>query len=141
MWQRFSKAFFELALDTSNDDDKRLTSWEQAIRLAPESPRILEAASKLFTPQLAPAVGAKAIESLQAARATGLADQLLAARKQLGPTISQSIIRLLLNRAETTTTLLNAIEQDEFNLQNYNWISVKRSSTIPIVKLPNEQVS
>ncbi len=108
---KIQQSLFELALDTSNDDDKRLTSWEQAIRLAPESPRILEAASKLFTPQLAPAVGAKAIESLQAARATGLADQLLAARKQLGPTISQSIIRLLLNRAETTTTLLNAIEQ------------------------------
>ncbi|MFO0941186.1 MAG: PVC-type heme-binding CxxCH protein [Pirellulales bacterium] len=108
---KIQQSLFELALDTTNEDDKRLVSWEQAVRLAPESPRILEAASKLFNPQLAPAVGVKAMEALQSARVAGLADQLLAARKQLGPTLSQSIIRLLLNRAETTNVLLDAIEQ------------------------------
>ncbi len=46
-----------------------------------------------------------------AARTEGLAEQLLATRGRLGPTLASSVLRLLLNRAETTTTLLDAIEQ------------------------------
>ena len=49
----------------------------------------------------------------KAARVEGLGDQLLNARRKLGPSLASSILRLLLNRAETTTTLLDAIEKGQ----------------------------
>lgn len=108
---------FAVAVDGSVDGDKRLSAWEQAIRLAPTSTRILDAAEKLFTPQLPPEVGNKAMDALQAARVEGLASQLLIARRKLGPGLASSILRLLLSRAETTIVLLDAIEkgQIQFN--------------------------
>jgi uncharacterized protein len=104
---------FGIALDSSVKDERRLSAWEQAIRLAPESSRILEAADKFFTPQLPPEIGNKAMESLQSARVEGLADKLLASRRKLAPSLANSVLRLLLNRAETTTSLLDAIEKGQ----------------------------
>jgi putative heme-binding domain-containing protein len=106
-------SLFEVALDSSANGDKRLSAWEQAIRLSPTSSRILGAAEKFFTPQLSPEIGNKAMDALQAARVEGLADQLLAARRKLGPSLASSALRLLLNRAETTTSLLDAIEKGQ----------------------------
>ena len=106
-------SLFGIALDSSVKDERRLSAWEQAVRLAPASTRILEAADKFFTPQLPPEMGNKAMDSLQAARVEGLADHLLAARRKLGPSLASSVLRLLLNRAETTTSLLDAIEKGQ----------------------------
>jgi uncharacterized protein len=104
---------FDAALDSEADGDQRLRAWEQAVRLAPASPRILDAAEKFFTPQLTPEIGNRAMDVLQAARVEGLADQLLATRRKLGPSLAGSVLRLLLNRAETTTSLLDAIENGQ----------------------------
>ena len=107
------RSLFDVALDSDADGDKRLSAWEQAVRLAPASPRILDAADKFFTPQLSPEIGNKAMDALQAARVEGLADKLLAARRNLGPSLANSVLRLLLNRAETTISLLDAIEKGQ----------------------------
>ena len=104
---------FDVALDSAADGAKRLSAWEQAIRLSPTSSRILDAAEKFFTPQLSPEIGNKAMDALQSARVEGLADQLLTARRKLGPSLASSVLRLLLNRAETTITLLDAIEKGQ----------------------------
>lgn len=106
-------SLFAFALDTATDDDKRLSAWEQAVRLAPTSSRILDASEQFFTPQLSPEIGNKAMDGLQAARVDGLAKKLLTMRRRLGPNLASSVIRLLLNRAETTTSLLDAVEQGE----------------------------
>lgn len=107
------QSLFDIALSNSTDAEKRLISWEQAIRLAPSSSRILDATDKFFSPQLPPEIGNKAIEALQAARVDGLAKQLLNLRRKLGPSLAGSVLRLLLNRAETTVSLLDAIEQGQ----------------------------
>ncbi|XZE22220.1 PVC-type heme-binding CxxCH protein [Pirellulaceae bacterium SH449] len=107
------QSLFDIALDSTLDNQRRLSSWEQAIRLAPNSERILEATSKFLTAQLTPEVGDKAIEALQAARVDGLGKQLLATRRKLSPTLGNSVIRVLLNRGETTTLVLDAIEQGQ----------------------------
>ena len=72
-----------IAFDADLDSEKRLSAWDQAIRLAPSSPRILDAIEQLFTPQLAPETGVEAINSLQAARVDGLSDRLLELRNRL----------------------------------------------------------
>ncbi len=104
---------FTAALDSSAEDEKRRTAWDQAIRLAPTSERITQAMDALFTPQLPPAFGAKALESLQAARVDGLGERLLELRGSLGPQLGGSILTLLLARADTTEVLLNAIADGE----------------------------
>ncbi len=109
---------FEVALDTSSDNDARLNAWGQAIRLAPTSPRILSAAEKFFSPQLPPEIGNRAMDALQVAQVDGLAAQLLEARRKLGPSLSNSVLRLLLNRAETTTILLDAIEKGQIQFSD-----------------------
>lgn len=106
-------SLFDIALNNTADDDKRLSAWGQAVRLAPTSSRILAAVDKFFTPQLSPEMGSKAMDALQAARVDGLSKQLLASRRKLGPSLASSVLRLLLNRAETTTSLLDAIEQGQ----------------------------
>jgi uncharacterized protein len=106
-------SLFDMALDNAADSDKRLSAWEQAIRLAPTSSRILDAVEKFFTPQLTPEIGNKAMDALQAARVEGLANQMLTVRGKLGPSLASSVLRLLLNRAETTTSLLDAIEKGQ----------------------------
>ncbi len=100
---------FATALDTDAESDQRLTAWDQAIKLAPTSGRILEAINSMLTPQLAPATGGKAIESLGSARVPGMAEELIAMRGQLGPKMAGDILTLLLARADTTTELLQAI--------------------------------
>ncbi len=107
------QSLFGIALDSSADSTKRLSAWEQAVRLAPASTRILDSTEKFFTPQLSPEIGNKAMDVLQGARVDGLASQLLAARRKLGPSLASGVLRLLLNRSETTTTLLDAIERGE----------------------------
>jgi len=97
---------FATALDVNKPADERLTAWGQAIQLAPSSDRISEAISKLFTPQLTPELGTKAIEALQAARIPGIAQQMLDVRRTLGPKMASSVLTLLLARADTTETLL-----------------------------------
>ena len=91
------------------ETESRLTAWDQAIKLAPTSDRILDAIDTLLTPQLAPETGAKAIASLAAARVPGLAEKLIAIRGTLGPKLTGEILTLLLARADTTTELLQAI--------------------------------
>ncbi len=100
---------FATALDTEAETVSRLTAWDQAIKLAPTSTRILDAIDTLLTPQLAPETGAKAIASLGAARVPGLTEQLIAIRGKLGPKLSGDVLTLLLARADTTTELLQAI--------------------------------
>ncbi len=100
---------FATAFDSDADTEKRLTAWDQAIKLAPKSTRILDAIGEFFTPQLAPETGSTAINALQAARVHGLAQQLMAIRGKLGPKMAGSILTLLLARADTTEELLQAI--------------------------------
>ncbi len=104
------------ALDSSAGSESRLVAWDQAIRLAPASAKISEAIDELFTPQLAPELGAAALESLQAARVDGLAGQLLELRGSLGPKLGSSILTLLLARADTTESLLDAISDGRVQL-------------------------
>ncbi len=107
------ESLFGIALDNAADSERRLRAWEQAVRLAPSSARILNAAEAFFSPQLTPDIGNKALEVLQVARVEGLADQLLATRRKLGPSLANGVLRLLLNRAETTTSLLDAVEKGQ----------------------------
>ncbi len=100
---------FATALNPAENSEERLAAWDQAIRLAPSSSRISEAIDAFFTPQLAPEVGSEALDSLQAARVDGLANQLLALRVKLGPQLGSGILTLLLARADMTDELLNAI--------------------------------
>lgn len=106
-------SLFERALDATQADEARLGAWEQAIRLAPANKRILEATEKFFTPQLSPDIGTKAMDALQAARVDGLAEQLLSARRKLSPSLNSGVVRLLLNRADSTKILLDAIEKGQ----------------------------
>ena len=115
---KIQQSLFDFALDTSLDNEKRLSSWEQAIRLSPNSDRILEATAKFFTAQVTPEFGDKAMQALQSAKVEGLAKQLLAARRKLSPSLGNSVFRVLLNRAETTTTLLDAIEQGQIQFSD-----------------------
>lgn len=105
------------ALDGEADASDRVAAWNQSILLAPESPRILDAVAELFTPQLAPEIGVKALNSLQAARVEGLSEKLLDVRKSLGPKLGGKILTLLLSRSDTTKDLLEAIAagQVQFN--------------------------
>jgi putative membrane-bound dehydrogenase-like protein len=107
------RSLFDIALDPTADAEKRLNAWQQSIRLAPSNARILEATEKLFTPQLAPDLGSKAMDALQSARVDGLAKQLIAARRKLSPSLANGVLRLLLARAETTSLMLDAIEQGQ----------------------------
>lgn len=110
-------SLFDVAYDLSAEADKRLQAWGQAIRLAPASPRILEAVDIFFSPQLSPEIGSKAMEALQAARVDGLAPKLLIARRKLA-SLAGSVIRLLLSRADSTTALLDAIEQGQLQFSD-----------------------
>ena len=112
------KSLFDVALDSDAEVERRLNAWEQAIRLAPTSSRILDAAENLFTPQLPPELGSKALDALQVARVDGLAMQLLTTRRKLGPSLASGVLRLLLNRAETTLALLDAIEQGQIQFSD-----------------------
>lgn len=105
------------ALDGDADAADRVAAWNQSILLAPESPRILEAVTELFTPQLAPETGVAALNSLRAARVEGLSEELLEVRKSLGPKLGGQILTLLLSRSDTTQDLLDAIAagQVQFN--------------------------
>ncbi len=62
------ESLFGIALDSDVTNEKRLSAWEQAIRLAPSSKRILDAVDQLLTPQLSPELGNQALDALQAAR-------------------------------------------------------------------------
>lgn len=112
------QSLFAIALDVSVSSEKRISSWEQAIRLAPSSPKILDAVEKFFSPQLSPEVGVKAMEALQNARVDGLANQLLNMRRKLAPSLASGVLRVLLNRAETTTSLLDAIDQGQIQFSD-----------------------
>ncbi|WP_372715480.1 PVC-type heme-binding CxxCH protein [Novipirellula sp.] len=104
-------------MDADADLANRLSAWDQAIRLAPTSPKILDAVEAFFTPQLAPETGVAALSSLQASRVEGLSESLLDLRKSLGPEIGDQILTLLLSRADGTEDLLEAIAdgQVQFN--------------------------
>ncbi len=100
---------FANAFDTEAETASRLTAWDQAIKLAPTSLRILDRVDALLTPQLAPETGAKAVASLGAARVPGLTEKLISIRSTLGPKMASEILTLLLARTDTTTQLLQAI--------------------------------
>ena len=104
---------FGTALDPQSPSDKRLGAWDQAIRIAPTSARILNAVDTLFTPQLNPEVGSKALDSLRASRVEGLSKLLLGIRGRLGPQLGAGILTLMLARTDTTNDLLNAIESGQ----------------------------
>lgn len=97
------------AMDTGADPAERLSAWDQSIRLAPESLKILDAVEAFFTPQLAPETGMDALSSLQSARVDGLTETLLELRKSVGPKLGSQILTVLLSRAESTEDLLDAI--------------------------------
>lgn len=101
------------AMDSGAEADARLSAWDQSIRLAPISPKILAAAEEFFTPQLSPETGVEALRSLQTARAEGLTETLLELRASLGPKLGSQILTLLLSRAESTEDLLNAIAEGQ----------------------------
>ncbi|MCS7468735.1 ThuA domain-containing protein [Stieleria sp. ICT_E10.1] len=105
------------ALDADADSEKRLSAWDQSIRLAPTSPKILDAIEAFFTPQLAPETGVAALNSLQAARVNGLSETLLDMKSSLGPKLGSQVLTLLLSRADGTEDLLDAIAdgQVQFN--------------------------
>lgn len=109
---------FAVSLDQSAEADSRLSSWDQAIRLSPASDKIIKAAQSLFTPQLSPELGSKAIDSLRAARIEGLSKALLELRGSLGPQLAADILTLLLSRADLTQQLLDAIEAGQIQFSD-----------------------
>lgn len=101
------------ALDVDADSAERIRAWDQAIRLAPESPKLLDAIEELLTPQLAPETGIEALAALQSARVDGLSETLLDLRSSTGPKLGSQILTLLLSRADGTNDLLGAIAAGE----------------------------
>jgi len=99
-----------VALNTDTSAEKRLDAWDQAIRLSPSSPKLLDATEQLLTAQLAPETGVAAINSLEAARVDGLSQQLLELRQSLGPKLGSQILTFLLSRTDSTQHLLDAVE-------------------------------
>ncbi|MEZ6117724.1 MAG: c-type cytochrome [Pirellulaceae bacterium] len=65
---------------------------------------------QFLTPQLAPETGIAAINSLEAARVEGLAQQLLELRQTVGPKLGSQILTFLLSHTDSTQHLLDAIE-------------------------------
>ncbi|MCA9172029.1 MAG: c-type cytochrome, partial [Planctomycetales bacterium] len=116
---KIQSQLFETASDSSADSDARLAAWDQAIRLAPTSERILDAVDMFFTPQLVPDMGGRALDSLQNARVEGLAERLLAIRGTLGPQMAGHILTLLLGRTDTTEKLLDAIAAGELQFTEF----------------------
>ena len=112
----------ERLLDTSLDSkvaiDKRVDAWDQAIRIAPTSDRILKAVESLFTPQLNPEMGGKALDSLRSASVEGLSKSLLGLRGRLGPKLAASVLTLMLARTDTTSDLLSAIESGQLQFSD-----------------------
>jgi uncharacterized protein len=106
------------ALNTELDPDKRSLAFAQAVRIAPSSTRLVDSVDLLFTPQLTPELGNRALEALRGARAPGIAERLISVRRRLGPNLASGVIRLLLNRAETTVLLLDAIERGEIQFSD-----------------------
>ena len=109
--QNIQSTLFETALDANQQIEERLKAWDQAIKLAPASANIMRATRQLLTPQLPPAIGTRALMSLQAARVEGLADEILLLRKKLSPQVASAALTLLLSRSETTRELLDAIAE------------------------------
>ena len=107
---RIQDELLTVALSTDAATDERLDTWDQAIRLSPSSPKLLEAIAQLFTPQLSPEAGIAAINSLQSARVEGLSEQLLSLRSSLGPKLGSQILTFLLSRTDSTQHLLDAME-------------------------------
>lgn len=101
------------AMDADAEAETRLSAWEQSIRLAPNSSKILDAVEEFFTPQLPPETGVEALRSLQAARVDGLSETLLESRTSLGPKLGSQILTLLLSRTESTEDLLEAIAEGQ----------------------------
>lgn len=110
---RIQDALLATALNYDSDNSARLRAWDQAIRLAPESPKILDAVEELFTPQLPPDLGVQALSSLQAARVNGLSDALLRLRTSVGPKLGSQILTLLLSREDGTEDLLDAVAEGQ----------------------------
>ncbi len=53
------------------------------------------------------------MNALQSAKIEGLGPRLLSVRRKLGPNLASAVLRLLLNRAEMTNLLLDAIEKGQ----------------------------
>ncbi len=112
-----------VALNTEETSANRIVAWEQAIRLLPDSPRIVTAVEGLFTPQLSPELGNQALDALQTARAEGLAAKLLEVRKRVGPTLASGILRVLLAALIRRPNCWMPSNKAQCKLLNCNWIS------------------
>jgi putative membrane-bound dehydrogenase-like protein len=110
------KALLDTAKDNSLSVNDRAAAASQLIRFRADDDGIVTSLLALVTPQTAPELAAKLIESLTASTASGVGPALVELAAETTPALRDEALRVMLSRPQTTTSLLDGIEAGQISL-------------------------
>ncbi len=110
------KALLDTAKDNSLSVNDRAAAASQLIRFRADDNEIVTSLLALVTPQTAPELSAKLIESLTASTASGVGPALVELAAETTPALRDEALRVMLSRPQTTAALLDGIEAGQISL-------------------------
>ncbi|MBI2478640.1 MAG: ThuA domain-containing protein [Planctomycetia bacterium] len=110
------KALLDTASDNSLSVNDRAAAANQLIRFRAEDDGVVASLLALVTPQTAPELAAKLIESLTASTASEVGPALVKLAAETTPALRDEALRVMLTRPQTTAALLDGIEAGRISL-------------------------
>jgi putative membrane-bound dehydrogenase-like protein len=118
--EKHAGAIVKTLLDTAKDDslsvNDRAAAASQLIRFRADDNEIVTSLLALVTPQTAPELSAKLIESLTASTASGVGPALVELAAETTPALRDEALRVMLSRPQTTAALLDGIGAGQISL-------------------------
>ena len=110
------KALLETASDSKTPVADRAAAANQLIRFRADDDEVVSSLLALVTPQTAPDLAAKLIDSLTSSTAAGVGPALVNLAAQTTPVLRDEAIRVMLSRPQTSAALLDGIESGQITL-------------------------
>lgn len=110
------KALLDAARDNGLSVIDRAAAANQLVRFRADDDAVAESLLEIVTPQTAPELAAKIIDSLTASTARGVGAALVDLASQTTPGLRDEALRVLLSRPQTTNALLDGIESGRVSL-------------------------
>src|SRR5262249_53289137 len=134
--QEITEKLLSVVTATNHSDQERLSIARQVVEFQPENAEVAAKLLGTVTPAMSPELAAGMIDALATSQAPGLGTMLVKKMPSLSPSARAAAVRVLLERAESTRSLLDGVDQGQVQLAE---LSLKQKQGL--ADHPNTQIA
>jgi hypothetical protein len=116
--EKIAGELFGMLKDDQGDAARRIDAAKQLVIMQSTDDQVVDQVLEVVSPQLAPDVARGVIDALRGSKSSRVASSLIDRASSFTPESKDAALRVLMARPETTTTMLEAIQQGKLSISD-----------------------